>query len=77
MTVTEMCEELGQLMGDLDFGEALLETILLNGCNGKAAGYLQAAALDIRRARSNLSDALFEITTSPTAIDDDYVDEWE
>ena len=46
----DIYEDLGQLMGDLEFGEA---------------------ALEIRHALSDLSDALFELTTSPEDIDDD------
>ena len=64
-------EDLGELMGDLEFGETLLETMVLNGSNEKANRYLREAALDIRHALSDLSDALFEITTSPEDIGDD------
>ena len=63
-------EYLGHLMGDLEFGESLLETMILNGKNEKANRYLREAALEIRHALSDLSDALFEITTSPEDIDD-------
>ena len=64
-------EDLGELMGDLEFGESLLETMILNGSNEKANRYLREAALEIRHALSDLSDALFEITTSPEDIGDD------
>lgn len=64
-------EDLGELMGDLEFGETLLETMILNGSNEKANRYLREAALEIRHALSDLSDALFEITTSPEDIGDD------
>ena len=64
-------EDLGELMGDLEFGETLLETMVLNGSNEKANRYLREAALEIRHALSDLSDALFEITTSPEDIGDD------
>ena len=67
-------EDLGELMGDLEFGETLLETMVLNGSNEKANRYLREAALDIRHALSDLSDALFEITTSPEDIGDDDLD---
>ena len=67
-------EELGELMGDLEFGETLLETMVLNGSNEKANRYLREAALEIRHALSDLSDALFEITTSPEDIGDDDLD---
>ena len=45
--------------------------MILNGKNEKANRYLRAAALEIRHALSDLSDALFELTTSPEDIDDD------
>ena len=64
-------EDLGELMGDLEFGETLLETMILNGSNEKANRYLREAALEIRHVLSDLSDALFEITTSPEDIGDD------
>ena len=64
-------KELGQLMGDLEFGHPLLETMILNRKNEKANRYLREAALEIRHALSDLSDALFELTTSPEDIDDD------
>ena len=57
-------------MGDLEFGESVLETMILNGKNEKANRYLREAALEIRHALSDLSDALFEITTSPEDIED-------
>ena len=64
-------EDLGHLMGDLEFGESVLETMILSGKNEKANRYLREAALEIRHALSDLSDALFEITTSPEDIEDD------
>ena len=69
--MSDIYEDLGHLMGELDFGESLLETMILNGKNEEANRYLREAALEIRHALSNLSDALFEITTSPEEIDDD------
>ena len=67
----DIYEGLGQLMGDLEFGQSMLETMILNGKNEKANRYLREAALEIRHALSDLSDALFEITTTPEDIDDD------
>ena len=58
-------------MGNLEFGESVLETMILNGKNEKANRYLREAAIEIRHALSDLSDALFEITTSPEDIEDD------
>ena len=45
--------------------------MILNRKNEKANRYLREAALEIRHALSALSDALFEITTSPEDIEDD------
>ena len=67
-------EDLGHLMGDLEFGESVLETMILNGKNEKANRYLREAALEIRHALSDLSDALFEITTTLENTDDDAVE---
>ena len=69
--MSDIYEDLGHLMGDLEFGESLLETMILNGKNEKANRYLREAALEIMHALSYLSDALFELTTSPEDIDDD------
>ena len=69
--MSNIYEDLVELMGDLEFGETLLETMILNGRNEKANRYLREAALEIRHALSDLSDALFEITTSPEDINDD------
>lgn len=68
--MTDIYEDLEHLMGDLEFGESLLETMILNGKNEKANRYLREAALEVRQALSDLSDALFEITTSPEDIED-------
>ena len=46
-------------------------TLYSQGKNEKANRYLREAALEIRHALSDLSDALFELTTSPEDIDDD------
>ena len=67
----DIYEGLGQLMGDLEFGQSMLETMILNGKNEKANRYLREAALEIRYALSDLSNALFELPTSPEDIDDD------
>lgn len=69
--MSEIYEELGNLMADLEFGEFLIETMILNGKNQRANQYLREAALELRHALSDLSDALFEITTSPEEIDGD------
>ena len=67
----DIYEGLGKLMGDLEFGQSMLETMILNGKNEKANRYLREAALEIRYALSDLSNALFELSTSPEDIDDD------
>ncbi|MDO5133986.1 MAG: hypothetical protein Q4D81_13555 [Eubacteriales bacterium] len=69
--MSEIYEELGNLMADLEFGKSLIETMILNGKNQRANQYLREAALELRHALSDLSDALFEITTSPEDIDGD------
>ena len=69
--MSEIYEELGNLMADLEFGEFLIETMILNEKNQRANQYLREAALELRHALSDLSDALFEITTSPEEIDGD------
>ena len=69
--MSEIYEELGDLMADLEFGKSMIETMILNGKNQRANQYLREAALELRHALSDLSDALFEITTSPEDIDDD------
>ena len=69
--MSEIYEELGDLMADLEFGKSMIETMILNGKNQRANQYLRDAALELRHALSDLSDALFEITTSPEDIDGD------
>ena len=69
--MSEIYEELGDLMADLEFGKSMIETMILNGKNQRANQYLREAALELRHALSDLSDALFEITTSPEDINDD------
>ena len=46
--MSDIYEDLGHLMGDLEFGESLLETMILNRKNEKANRYLREAALEIR-----------------------------
>ena len=69
--MSEIYEELGDLMADLEFGKSMIETMILNGKNQRANQYLREAALELRHALSDLSDALFEITTPPEDIDGD------
>lgn len=68
--MNDLYEDLGSIMGELEGDEAILETMILNGKNEKANIYLRGAVQEIRRALSDLSDALFEITTSPAEDED-------
>ncbi len=61
----DIYKEIYQVKGDLEFGVAVLETVLLNGKNEIANRYLKSALLEIRHALSDLSDAEFEISTTP------------
>lgn len=61
-------EDLGGMMGELEFDVSLLETMILNGKNEKANRYLKAAAEALRHALSDLSDAEFDIFTSSDFI---------
>ena len=61
-------EDLGGMMGELEFDVSLLETMILNGKNEKANRYLKAAAEELRHALSDLSDAEFDIFTSSDFI---------
>ena len=58
-------EDLGSIMGELEMAEIVLEGMILNGKNHKANRYLQEAMAEIRHTLSDMSDAEFEITTSP------------
>ena len=71
----DVYEGLGEIMGDLEFAELRLREMVQNGHNDKAVRYLGEAALEIRHALSDLSDALFEITTSPMELIDDEFDD--
>lgn len=62
-----------KVMGTLEAYEAELETMILNGKNEKANRYLRGAIWGIRRALSEMSDALFEVTTAidPEVFEDE------
>ena len=71
----DLYEDMGEVMGGLEAYKAELETMILNGKNEKANRYLRVAICGIQRALSEMSDALFEITTEPLDLDefdDDY-----
>ena len=58
-------EEVGEIMGTLEAYESIIETMILNGKNGRANCHLREATTEIRHALSDLSDAMFDITTEP------------
>ena len=63
--ISDCMEDLGVIAGELEADAAILETIILNSENEKANFYLRESITAINRALSSVSDALFEITTSP------------
>lgn len=74
-------DDLGGMMGELEFDLSLIEMMIQNGKNEKANRYLKEAAAEIRHALSDLSDAEFDICTSSDLInygiedEDDELDE--
>ena len=58
-------KDVSPVIGDLEFGVTVLETVILNGKNGKINRYLQNAIEDMKHALVALSDAEFEIYTTP------------
>ena len=58
-------EEVTQIMCDLESGYLGLEMMVLNGKNEKINRYLKEAMAEIRHALSDLSDAEFELATTP------------
>ena len=58
-------EGIGSIMGTLEAYEAEIESMILNGKNSAANRYLSEAVEEIRHALSDMSDALFDITTGP------------
>lgn len=67
----DIYKEIYQVKGNLEFGVAVLETVLLNGKNDIANRYLKSALQEIRQALSDLSDAEFEISTTPDEDEDE------
>ena len=63
--ISDCMEDLGVIAGELEADAAILETIILNSENEKANFYLRESITAINCALSSVSDALFEITTSP------------
>ena len=73
--MNDLYEDMGEVMGGLEAYKDELETMILNGKNEKANRYLRGAICGIQRALSEMSDALFEITTETLNLDefdDDY-----
>lgn len=68
--MAQIYQDLGRTMGELEAVEMELELMILNGKNQRANRYLKEAMVEIRHALSDMSDALFEITTSPYEGDD-------
>lgn len=66
----DIYDDLNGIMGELEADVAIIETVILNGRNEKANIYLGEAMIAINRALASMSDAVFEITTSPTYFDD-------
>ena len=69
--INEIYDDLTGVMSDLEVGVEILETMILNSGNPKANRYLEGAIQEMRSALSNLSDAEFEITTSPVRFEDE------
>ena len=66
--VYRVYDDLGTMMGELEFDLTLLDMMVENGKNVKANRYLRQAATEIRHALSDLSDAEFDISTSSDLI---------
>ncbi|WP_156885040.1 hypothetical protein [Oribacterium sp. NK2B42] len=52
-------------MGELEADVAIMETVMINGKNEYANRKLNDAIQEIRHALSDLSDAMFDVTTGP------------
>ena len=58
-------KDITSIKGDLEFNADMIETMILNGKNGKINRYLEAALTELKHALSDLSDAEFEFYTTP------------
>ena len=58
-------EDFFKVKSDLEIGVDIIEQIILNGKNDDANKYLKRALPEMRRALSYMSDAEFELYTSP------------
>ena len=64
-------DDLASIMGEQEADAAWIETMILNGKNGRINRYLEQGLTELRRALSYFSDAEFEIYTTP-GLDDDF-----
>ncbi|MGN0363294.1 MAG: hypothetical protein ACI4ET_10685 [Bilifractor sp.] len=67
--MNSMYDDLGGIMGTLEAYEAEIDTMILNGSIETANIHLRNSLTYLRQCLSELSDAEFEVTTSP--FDDD------
>ena len=61
-------DEFFEVKRDLEIGVDLIENIILNGKNDNANKYLKQALPEMKKALSYMSDAEFELYTSPTEM---------
>lgn len=72
-------EDIGEIMGTLEAYVSIIGTMVLNGKCKSGNRYLREASVEMKRALSDLSDALFEVSTSPVdeGIEEDDDDFYE
>ena len=70
--MNDIYDDLTGVMTDLEIGIEVLETMILNGGSQKVNGYLREAIDGMKKALSYMSDADFEVTTTPVI---DYEDD--
>lgn len=63
--MVDLYEDLGSIMGELEVNVEVIEMMIRNGRCESGNRYLREATIELRHALSDLSDALFEISTSP------------
>ncbi len=61
----DIYRDISQIMGELEADVAIMETVIINGKNEYANRKLNDAIQEIRHALSDLSDAMFDVTTEP------------
>ncbi len=61
----DIYRDISQIMGELEADVAIMETVIINGKNEYANRKLNDAIQEIRHALSDLSDAMFDVTTGP------------